>query len=134
MALAGNPQLLAAGKAVEAAEGNERMTKGEALPMLGAYAEAAAVRDQFFPGYKADSYSAGLRVKWNFFSSGRNGAKARAAGSETDAAQADYDMARLRTEPAAITAYDGYETARLMPAAAEARRAAAKEIPHGTNL
>lgn len=134
MALAGNPQLLAAGKAVEAAEGNERMAKGDALPMLGAYAEAAAVRDQFFPGYKADSYSAGLRVKWNFFSSGRNGAKARAAGSQTDAAQADYDMARLRTEQAAITAYDGYETARLMLAAADARQTAAKEALRGTKL
>ena len=134
MALQDNPQLLAAQQMVEAARGKREAARAEGLPMLGAYAEAASVRDQFFPGYAADSYSAGLRVKWNFFSSGRTGAKARAAGSELDAAEADYADARLRIEQAAITAFDNHQTARLVLAAAEARNAAAREALRGTKL
>jgi len=134
MALRDNPQLLAAGQGIEAARGKQRSARAESLPMLGAYAEAASVRDQFFPDYAADSYSAGLRLKWNFFSSGRNGAKARAAGSELEAAEADYADTRLRTELAAITAFDAFGTARLMLDAAEAQQAAAKEALRGTKL
>ncbi len=134
LALAGNPQLLAAQQAFEAAKGKARAAKGESLPMLGAYAEASSVRDQFFPDYAADSYSAGLRLKWNFFSSGRTGAQARAAGSQADAAQADYADARLRTEQAAITAFDGFQTAQLTLSAAEARNMATQEALRGTKL
>jgi outer membrane protein len=134
MALDANPQLLAAEQAVEAARGKERAAKAEHLPMIGAYAQASSVRDQFFPGYTADSAEIGLRLKWNFFSSGRTGAKSRAASSELDAAQADYDEARLRTEQAAITAFDNHQTAKLMLTAAQARDKAAKEALRGTKL
>ena len=104
------------------------------MPVIGAYAQASSVRDQFFPGYSADSAEVGLRLKWNFLSFGRSGAKARAATSELDAAQADYDGVRLRTEQAAITAFSNYETAKLMLAAAQARNAATKEALRGTKL
>ena len=134
MALAGNPQLLAAGQALAAAVGKQRSTKAEGLPVLGAYAEASSVRDQFFPGYAADSVSAGLRLKWNFFSSGRASAQARAATSDRDAAEADYDLARRRIEQAATTAFDGLGTSKLVLAAAESREVAAKEALRGTRL
>ncbi len=134
MALQSNPQLLAAEQMVEAARGKRQAARAESLPMLGAYAEAASVRDQFFPGYTADSYSAGLQLKWNFFSFGRNGAQARAATSELQAAEADYADARLRTEQAAITAFENHQTAKLVLAAAEARSKAAKEALRGTGL
>ena len=38
-----------------------RSARAEGMPTLGAFAEAAHVRDQFFPGYKADSLAAGVR-------------------------------------------------------------------------
>lgn len=134
MALQNNPQLLAAEQMVVAAEGKRQAARAEGMPVVGAYAEAASVRDQFFPDYAADSWSAGLQVKWNFFSFGRNGAKARAASSELDAAEADLANARLRTEQAAITAYEELATARLMLDASEARDAAAREALRGTKL
>jgi len=134
MALQNNPQLLAAQQMVVAAEGKRQAARAEGMPVVGAYAEAASVRDQFFPDYAADSWSAGLQVKWNFFSFGRNGAKARVAGSELDAAEADLALARLRTEQAAITAFEEHATARLMLTASEARDAAAKEALRGTKL
>lgn len=134
LALSANPQLLAARHAVDAARGQERSARAEGLPVLGAYAEAASVRDQFFPDYAADSVSAGLRLKWNFFSSGRNSAKLRAASSELDAADGDYENARLRTEMAAMTAFDHHTTAKLMLSAAEARQKAAQEALRGTRL
>jgi len=133
-ALAANPQLLAAGRMAEAAEGAERAARAEGRPTVGAFAEAASVRDQFFPGYKADSVSAGLRLRWNFLSFGRNSAKARAAGSQAEAAAADHADARLRTQQAAITAWENHQTARLMLTAAEARQAAASEALRGTRL
>lgn len=134
MALQSNPQLLAAQQMVVSAEGKRQAARAESLPVVGAYAEAASVRDQFFPDYAADSWSAGLQVKWNFFSFGRNGAKARAAASERDAAQADLALARLQTEQAAISAFEEHATARLMLTASQARDAAAREALRGTKL
>lgn len=133
MALADNPQLLAAREMLEAAEGKQQTARAERLPMVGAFAEASSVRDQFFPDYAADSVSAGVRLKWTFFS-GRAAAKERSALSERDAAIADLDLARRRTQQAAMTAYDNIETARLMLDAAEARETAAKEALRGTKL
>ena len=133
-ALTANPQLLAAEEMTRVAQGKARSARAEGLPMVGAYAEASAVRDQFFPGYTADTVSAGVRVKWNFFSFGRTGAKARVAESEVDAAEADLALARLRTEQAAITAFDSHNTAKLVAKAAEARHKAAKEALRGTEL
>ncbi len=134
LALQNNPQLLAAQQMVVSAEGKRQAARAEGMPVVGAYAEAASVRDQFFPDYAADSWSAGLQVKWNFFSFGRNGAKARAASSELDAAEADLALARLRTEQAAITAFEDHATNALMLTASQARDAAAREALRGTKL
>ena len=134
LALQNNPQFLAAQQMVEAAQGKEQAAKAESLPVVGAFAEAASVRDQFFPDYAADSWTAGVQIKWNFFSFGRNSAKARVASSELDAARADLEYARLRTQQAAITAFQDHATAALMLTATEARDAAAKEALRGTKL
>ncbi len=134
MALQSNPQLLAAQQMVQVAQGKERSAKAESLPTVGAFAEASSVRDQFFPNYVGDSWTVGVQAQWNFFSFGRNEAKSRAAGSEVDAAEADLANARLRTEQAAITAFENHATAKLMVQAADARNKAAKEALRGTKL
>ena len=46
-----NPMLLQAREATTAAKAGTRAARAEGLPMVGAFTEAAHVRDQFFPDY-----------------------------------------------------------------------------------
>lgn len=134
LAWANNPQLQAAQAMVQSAQGGQKSAHAQALPIIGAYAEASTIRDQFFPGYKADSASAGLRLKWNFMSFGRNSAKKRGANAALNAAQAEYDGARMQTRRAAINAFENLRTARLVLTASEAQSKAAAQALRGTEL
>lgn len=89
-----SPLLVQAEAALAAARGKARMARADGLPQVAAYAEGSTVRDQFFPGYRGDGASAGLRARWNFFSSGRSQAETGAADADVRAAQARLDDAR----------------------------------------
>ena len=134
MALKGNPAVLAALRQIDAARAKSDGVRAERLPTIGAYAEAASVRDQFFPGYKADSASVGLRARWSIFSGGRIGAKASGAAADLRAAQADADDARLVVEQQAVIAFEDVTTARAVLSASEARLTASEAALRGTAL
>jgi outer membrane protein len=134
LAAAHNPQILATRQMVAAARARRSGARAESLPMVGAFAEAAAVRDQFFPGYKADSASVGVRAKWTLFAGGRVAAKQSAADAELRAAQADEESARLGVEAGTAAAFANVESARAMLAAAQSRLAATQEALRGTRL
>ena len=134
MALKGNPAVLAALRQINAARAKSDGVRAERLPTIGAYAEAASVRDQFFPGYKADSASVGLRARWSIFSGGRIGAKASGAAADLRAAQADADDARLVVEQQAVIAFEDVTTARAVLSASEARLTASEAALRGTAL
>ncbi|OYY72010.1 TolC family protein [Sphingomonas sp. 28-63-12] len=134
LAMKDNPMLLAASRQVDAARARVDGVRAERLPTVGAYAEAASVRDKFFPGYKADSASLGLRARWTIFSGGRIGARATGAAADLRAAQADADNARLIVGQQAIIAFDDVATARAVLAASEARLTASEAALRGTAL
>ncbi len=93
-AMRNSPLLAQAQAGLAVARGKARMARAEGLPQVSAYAEGSTVRDQFFPGYRGDGASAGVRARWNFFSSGRTQAEAGAADADVRAAQARLDDAR----------------------------------------
>ncbi|OYY91007.1 MAG: hypothetical protein B7Y45_04745 [Sphingomonas sp. 28-66-16] len=134
LAMKDNPMLLAAARQIDAARARLDGVRAERLPTVGAYAEAASVRDQFFPGYKADSASVGLRASWTIFSGGRISAQTRGAAADLRAAEADAANARLIAEQQAIVAFDDVATARAVLAASEARLTASEAALRGTTL
>lgn len=134
MALKDNPAILAALRQIDAARAKTDSVRAERLPTIGAYAEAASVRDQFFPGYKADSASVGVRAHWTIFNGGRIGAKASGAAADLRAAQADAANARLVVERQAVVAFEDVITARAVVAASEARLTANEAALRGTRL
>lgn len=133
-ALSTNPQLRQAGEMVKAARGEVSGARAEGMPTIGAYAEAATVRDQFFPGYKADSASVGLRAQWTFFNGGRTNAKIHTAEAKLDEALANEALARDAVEQQAVQGFNGLTTAKAMLDAAQARVSAAEEALRGTRL
>lgn len=129
-----NPELRQAGAAVEAARAATRAASAEALPTVGAFAEAAHVRDQFFPGYRADSMAIGVRGRWTLFAGGRVAAATRAADADLDASEARLRQARLALDGMVIEAWQDLSTARRMTLASRLRVDAATEALRGTRL
>lgn len=134
MARQSNPALRQAKAGVEVARAGLRGAEAEGLPTIGAFAEAAHVRDQFFPGYKADSAAVGLRGRWTLFAGGRITAQTRAASAELDASEARLRQADQTLEGMVIDAWQGLVTARRMTEASQLRRDAAAEALRGTRL
>ncbi|MGN6376997.1 MAG: TolC family protein [Sphingomonas sp.] len=133
-ALADNPAVLAADRLVAAAHAGVDAARADRLPTVGAFADAATVRDQFFPGYKADSGTVGVRAHWTLFSGGRAGAKERGADADLRAARADADTAREQVREQAIAGFNAVITARAVLDAAQARVAATDRALHDTGL
>lgn len=129
-----NPALRQARAAVEAARAAVRGAEAEGMPTVGAFAEAAHVRDQFFPGYKADSVAVGVRGRWTLWAGGRVAAQTRAADAERGAAEAMERQAEQTLEGLVIDAWQGLATARRMVDASRLRRDAAAEALRGTRL
>lgn len=134
LAHASNPGLKQAEQAIRIAEAGRRGARAEGMPTIGAFAEAAHVRDQFFPGYKADSVSVGVRGRWTLFSGGRVSAQVRGADAELRMAEARARQARLTLDGMVIDAWQGLETMDRMVEASETRAAAAEEALRGTRL
>jgi len=133
-AVAANPAVLAADRMAGAARAGVDAARAERLPTVGAFAEAASVRDQFFPGYKADTGTIGLRAHWTLFSGGRNAAKERGADADLRAAEADATEVRLQIREQAVSGFSAVTTARAVLDAAMVRVAATERALHDTRL
>jgi outer membrane protein len=132
-ALAGNPALAASSGAARAAGAQARAARADWLPTVGAFAEASAVRDQFFPDYVADQAVVGVRARWTLFDGGRQGRIAE-AGAAAQAARAAEDQARRDTEAEAIAAFEALGAQRRMVEATARRETAAAEALRSTRL
>jgi len=134
MARNGNPALLQAKAAVNVAQAGTRAARAEGLPTVGAFAEAAHVRDQFFPDYRADSVAVGVRGRWTLWAGGRVAAQSRVADAELSASQAAVREADLALQGMVIDAWQGLRTAERMVEASTRRSEAAAEALRGTRL
>ena len=129
-----NVMLAQAGSSVEGAEAGVRATKASNRPTIGVFAEGARVRDQFFPDYRADSVTVGLRGRWTFFDSGAGGARVREARANLTASEARLRQARDEVTQAVIEAWSGLDSAERSLEAAREGDAAAREALRGTRL
>lgn len=134
LARARNPALRQAGQGVAVARAGLRAARAEGLPTIGAFAEAAHVRDQFFPDYRADSMAVGVRGRWTLAAGGRVSSAVKAADADLAAAQARERQARLALDGLVIDAWQGLLTAGRMVAASRLRDEAAAEALRGTRL
>lgn len=134
MARQSNPALQQARAGVELSRAGVRAARAEGMPTVGVFAEAAHVRDQFFPGYKADSVAVGLRGRWSLWSGGRVAAKERAASADLMGSQARLRQADQALEGMVIDAWQGLVTATRLTRASALRRDAAAESLRGTRL
>lgn len=126
-ARANNPALARAGHALDAARAAARGARAERLPMVGAFAEGSSVRDQFFPDYRADSATVGVRARWQLFAGGRVAAKVTEADSAASAADARMRAARAAIDEQTISAFQGARAAALVEAAAARQALAAAQ-------
>jgi len=129
-----NPTLAQAEKGIDIAKAGQRAAKADAMPTLGAFAEASHTRDQFFPDYRADAVSVGVRGRWVLWSGGRNAAKRDEADAQLDASEALAREARDQLDSAIISAWTGLKTAHHMVSASAARSAATAEALRSTQL
>ncbi|SDD81182.1 outer membrane protein [Sphingomonas sp. YR710] len=123
----GNPLLAQAEAALHAAQAAARGARAERLPVIGAFAEASTVRDQFFPDYRADSTTVGVRARWQLFSGGRISGKIAEAGSEERAADARLWAARMQVGEQIVSAFQEVHTTLLVEQAASDQTTAAGE-------
>lgn len=126
-ARAKNPGVAQAEAALEAARAAARGARAESLPTIGAFAEGSTVRDQFFPGYRADGVTVGLRGRWQFFAGGRISAKIAESDSAVRAADARVRAARAVIDEQTISAFQGVRSAALVEAAAARQALAASQ-------
>ncbi|MGE3690211.1 MAG: TolC family protein [Novosphingobium sp.] len=133
-ARAANPSLRQAQAAVGVARAGVRAARAEGRPTVGVFAEAAHVRDQFFPDYRADSVAVGVRGRWTLWAGGRVAAQTRAADADLSASEARQRQAEQALEGMVIDAWQGVLTAERMVAASSMRNEAANEALRGTRL
>lgn len=134
MARTSNPSLRQAKSAVDVAKAGVRAAKAEGLPQVGAFAEAAHVRDQFFPDYRADSVAVGVRGKWIIFAGGRVATQTRVADAEVDASEARLRQADQALTGMVIDAWTGLTTANHMVDATRLQTDSANEALRGRKL
>lgn len=126
-ARANNPALAQAEAALDAARAGARGARAERLPTVGAFAEGATVRDQFFPDYRADGATVGVRARWTLFAGGRVAAKITEADSTVRAADARVRAARAAVDEQTIGAFQGVRSAALVEAAGARQAQAAAQ-------
>lgn len=127
MARARNPALARATAALAAARAGARGARADRLPVIGAFAEGATVRDQFFPDYRADGATVGVRARWQLFSGGRVAARITESDSMVTAAEARVRAARAAIDEQTISAFEGARAAVLVEAAAGQQALAAAQ-------
>lgn len=131
---AANPALRQAEDGLAMARAGARAAKAEGMPTIGAFAEATRMRDQFFPGYKADAVTVGVRGRWTPFAGGRVSAKVREADAAVSASEARAAQARQAIDGAMIDAWTGFRAAQRMVEASNLRVVAAREALRSTKL
>jgi TolC family type I secretion outer membrane protein len=119
-----SPTLLAAEAAMRAAEAGVRYAQADRLPTLALSAQASTIRDQFFPGYRADGVTVGIQGRWTLFSGGLVTGQINEARANVRVAQFALDAARAQVREAAIGAWQDVQTARAVVRAASDRSAA----------
>jgi outer membrane protein len=122
-----NPALAQAEAALRQARAAARVARAERLPTVAAFAEAATVRDQFFPDYRADSATVGIRARWELFSGGRVSGKISEASGEERAAEARLRTVRQQLEEQLISAFHNVRTSQLVEQAAGEQANSANE-------
>lgn len=122
-----NPALAQAEAALEAARAGARGARAERLPTVGAFAEGATVRDQFFPDYRADGATVGVRARWQLFAGGGVSAKITESDSIVKAADARVRAARAAVDEQTISAFQAARSTALVEAAAASQALAATQ-------
>lgn len=125
-ALARNPNVVQADAAVAAAQAARQAARAGRAPTVAAFAEGATVRDQFFPDYKADSVTAGVRGRWTLFDGRQTSSKVAEAEALLRAATARARSARRDIEVQTIVAWETLQAAQAQREAAERQRVAAQ--------
>jgi len=133
MARAHNAMLAQARSGIDAARAGIRGAHASTLPTVGTFVEAAHVRDQFFPNYRADSVTVGARASWIFLDPGAS-ARAREARSSLAASEARARTADEAVGQAVIEAWHDLATAQGMMAAGHDGVAAADDALRATRL
>jgi outer membrane protein len=139
LAARNSPAIAGAEAGLAAARAASRGARAERLPTVGAFAEAGTVRDQFFPDYRANTATVGIRAAWQLYDGGRVGGRISETDAETRAAEARLRAARSQVEEQVITLFEGLRTAQLVAAAAieqaraseQARSSVAHEVRVG---
>lgn len=134
MTRSSNPALQQAKAGVDVARAAVRSANADHMPSVGLFAEAAEVRDQFFPHYRADSVTVGVRGRWTLWAGGRISSQIRAADADLDASKARLRHVDQTLEGMVIDAWQGLITARRMVDASRLRSDAAAEALRGTRL
>ena len=131
---AANPLLRQAEGGISVARAGVRAAKAESLPTVGAFAEATRTRDEFFPGYRADAVTVGVRGHWTLWAGGRTAAKIHEADAALDGSEAREREMRQAVDGAVIDAWSGFHTAQRMVEATLLRVAATSEALRSTKL
>ncbi|MFA6124275.1 TolC family protein [Sphingomonas sp.] len=126
-AIRSNPALAQSEASLRAAQAAARGARAERLPTVGAFVEGATVRDQFFPDYRADSATVGIRARWELFSGGRVSGKVAETDSGVRAADARVRAMRMQIEEQVISAFQDVRTAQLVEQAATEQASAAAQ-------
>ncbi len=121
-----SPALRQAEAGLRGAQAAARAAKAGWLPEVSAFAEGALVRDQFFPDYRSNGATVGVRGRWTLFSA-RTMGETQEKSAEARAAEARLRAARLEVEEAVLAAYRHVETARLVEEASISQAAAAQQ-------
>lgn len=122
-----SPAIARAKAGLDAALAGERGARAERLPTVGAFAEASTVRDQFFPGYRGDAATIGVRARWQIFDGGRVRGQVDEARAEVRGARARIAAVRDQVQEAITAAHAAVESSALIEQAAAEQRAAAEE-------
>ncbi|WP_447932491.1 TolC family protein [Sphingopyxis fribergensis] len=129
-----NVLLAQAGSGIDGAEARVRAARASNRPTVGVFAEAGRIRDQFFPDYRNDNVTVGVRGRWTFFDSGAGSARVREAQAGLSASEARLRLARDDVTQAVIEAWTGLDSAEKSLDAAHDGEAAAREALRGTRL
>ena len=125
-ALARNPGVVQADAAVVAAQAARQAARAGRAPTVAAFGEASTIRDQFFPGYKADSVTVGVRGRWTLYDGRQTSSKVTEADAQLRAVMARARSARRDIEVQTAVAWESLKAARAQRDAAERQRVAAQ--------
>ena len=113
-----SPALVTAEDAARAARAGVRYAEADRLPSLDLAATASTIRDQFFPGYRADGVTVGVQGRWALFSGGLVSGRISEARADVRAAEAALDAARAQVRDAVVDAWQDVRTAQAVREAA----------------